>query len=210
MGLSLRDASLNERAAAVYRSILERDPTQIDALVGLAVVLRRQGELAAAVPVLRMACDQKPEDAPIRLELAAALRELAQYDQSDDEYRRVLEVDPKNWLALVGHALISRQRGDHESSLGHLGAAVALQPEHVGLQGELALTLRLLKRFDESEAIYQRAHAADPQAVAPLHGLSLLQLARGRSESAIRFARAALDLEPDNPDRMTFLASLYR
>jgi tetratricopeptide (TPR) repeat protein len=210
LGLSLRLAGLTERAADVYRSILERDSTNVDGLVGLSLILRHQGDPALAVSLLRTASGQRPRDLTIRLELATALRELTQLDEADREYSAVLDQDRDSWMGLVGRALVARQRGDHAAALGYFEAGLALQPGHSGLQSELALSLRLLDRLDEAEAIYRRAVEADPRSSAPLHGLSLIALARGQCDSAIRLATAALEVEPGSVDRMTFLSALYR
>jgi tetratricopeptide (TPR) repeat protein len=210
LGLSLRLAGLAQRAAHVYRSLLKRNSTHVDALVGLSLIHRQRGDPASAVSLLRTAADQRPRDLVVRLELAAALRELTQLDDADREYGAVLEQDPDNWLGLLGRALVARQRGDHAASLTDFESALARQPGHPGLKNELALTLRLLGRLDEAEAIYRRAIEADPGSGAPLQGLSLIALERGQSDSAIRFASAALGVEPGNADRLTFLSALYR
>jgi tetratricopeptide (TPR) repeat protein len=210
LALSLRHAGLKDAAASGYRSILERDSTNVAAAAGLAVILRESGDPTAALSLLRTGVGQRPKDSTLRLELAAALRESWHLDEAEGEYKAVHRVDARNWTALTGLALLARQRGDHAAALTYLERALALQPGHPGLQSELALTLRHLERLDEAEQVYQRAVRADPRAAAPVQGLSLIALARGQFGAAISLAQAACNLEPGNVDHMLHLAAVYR
>jgi tetratricopeptide (TPR) repeat protein len=210
LALSLRQAGFTEQAASIYRSILAHDASKVGALSGLAALLRERNEAPAAIELLRRAVELAPAHKDIRLELASTLRELSRLDEAAAEYRAVHSAHPQNWPALVGLGLIARQRGDHAVALEHFQAAQALQPDHAGIQGELALTLTLLERLDEAEHLYQLAAEESPKTAAPIQGLSLIALARGQLDRAIELASRACELEPGVVDRQLLLAALYR
>ena len=210
LALSLRYAGQKDDAANWYGSILDRDPASVEAAVGLAGILRENGDLTTALNRLRHAIEQTPGNSTLRLELGATLRELSHFDEAEKEYRAVHEAQRGSWPALVGLGLVARERGDYAAALSCFEDALDLQPGHPGLQSEVALTLRLLNRLDDAETIYTRAIEVDPRAAWPVQGLSLIELTRGQMEQAIALAKEACDLTPGNVDHRLLLAALYR
>jgi tetratricopeptide (TPR) repeat protein len=209
LALSLYHAGRLDEAEGEYRAVLERDAFNVEALAGLAAVLKQAGDVTAALGLLRTAVEHRPDDAIIRLDYAATLRELSYLDESEAECRLVTQSHPAHWMALVGLALVARVRGDHDAARLSFERALALQPAHAGLQSELALTFRDLGWLDEAEQLYSRMARADPRAAAPLGGLSLIAVARGDSDAAISWAQAACELEP-KPHHKLLLSSIYR
>ena len=199
-----------EEAGTAYLAVLDANPGHGGALAGLGLLAKKRGDPAAAVPFFRKALAQRSEDRGLRLELAGALRELAQLDEAQAQYQRVLADDPGNWMALVGLGLIARQRGEHEGALEYFSAAQQRQPEHAGLQGELAFTLRQLDRLDEAQALYRRMLDADPKSVAALLGLGQIALTRGQFYPAIALVQQACELDPQNVGTRIFLAAIHR
>lgn len=210
LALSLRDAGQNDAAINEYEAVLSRDSTNAGALVGLAILRRQAGDPNAALDLLGRALTRDPDNPSLHLEQAAALREALRLDEAESAYRAILGAQPDSWPALVGVALVARERGDHAAALVGFERAVTLQPSHAGVKDELALTLRLLGRFDEAEQIYQRVAAENPLSAGPVQGLSLIALARGHLDAAIEFAQKACALEPDAVPHALLLAALYR
>jgi tetratricopeptide (TPR) repeat protein len=209
LALSLSRAGRLDEAEVEYRAVLERDAFNVEALAGLAAVRKQAGDVTAALGLLRTAVEHRPDDAIIRLDYAATLRELSHLDEAEAECRLVAQSHPAHWMALVGLALVARVRGDHDAARLGFERALALQPAHEGLQSELALTFRHLGWLDEAEQLYLRMAEADPRAAAPLEGLSLIAVARGDPDAAISWALAACELEP-KPDHKLLLSSIYR
>ncbi|MGO8858678.1 MAG: tetratricopeptide repeat protein, partial [Steroidobacteraceae bacterium] len=206
----LRGLSRFDDARAAYLSILQTDPANVTALVGLGQINRQQGDLPAALEYLQQAVSLDPGRLGLRCDVAAILRGLSRFDDARAAYLAILQTDPANVTALVGLGLIERQRGDYRASLVFFETALSNQPGHASLQADLAFTLRLLDRLDEAEAIYRSAIESDPRAAAPLRGLGYIALARGQFEAAIAFAQAACALDPQNVDSRLFLSALYR
>jgi tetratricopeptide (TPR) repeat protein len=108
-------------AVATYRRILQLEPNNLTyrvRLIGLLAAhgdkeeLLRERTLAAesylklgymdrALTELEQALQESPTSVPTRLNYALALQKLGRSQQATAEYQRVLQVDPRNLIALV-------------------------------------------------------------------------------------------------------------
>jgi tetratricopeptide (TPR) repeat protein len=71
--LSLLGAGRIDDATALYRQMLERDPSRVDALRQLGIVLASRHELGEALPLLQRAAALAPRDAEVQLALGKAI-----------------------------------------------------------------------------------------------------------------------------------------
>lgn len=134
-----------QAATQVYASILQQEPTNLQAIAGLAGVLLDAGDLDTAREVLDRAPDGKA-DAP---ELAAVKARIALSDQMSDlgdagELERRLAADPNDHQARFDLALIQNAQGDREAAAGSL---LAIMRADRAWQDDGA-RLQLLKFFD--------------------------------------------------------------
>ncbi|HEX7090721.1 MAG TPA: tetratricopeptide repeat protein [Longimicrobiales bacterium] len=96
-----------DSAEVGFRTVVERDPENVSALLYLGRIYRRQGRLQPAADRLREAVRIAPEDADVRRELGHLFADLRRPEQAIEQYRRAVELEPEasaNWLALI-HAL---------------------------------------------------------------------------------------------------------
>lgn len=91
-------------AEAGFRTVLERDPENVSALLYLARIHRRENRLDSAAGRLREAAALAPEDADVRRELGHLFLQLGRAEEGIRQYRRAVELEPEqaaNWLALI-------------------------------------------------------------------------------------------------------------
>jgi len=91
-------------AEAGFRTVLERDPENVSALLYLARIHRRENRFDAAADRLREAAALAPEDADVRRELGHLFIQLGRTEEGIRQYRRAVELAPEqaaNWLALI-------------------------------------------------------------------------------------------------------------
>lgn len=145
--LQRTDGQLDE-AWKVYQGILEIQPAQPDALLGLAQVAQQAGDLDAACSLLERSVAVHPGHGPLHVEYGTVLRSLHRLEDAIVAYRRaaaLLPDQPSSWnnlgTVLFEHLELDGARAAYER-------AIALAPEyargHYGLgtvllmQGELA------------------------------------------------------------------------
>ena len=150
------DAEVHARLVALYREgerwaslaelfarDAEREPTAAGKIARLREAaelhLARRGDPAAAIPLLERAAELAPDDAPIRLTVCQALREVGRPEDAARSLRALVERygtrRPKE-RALV-HAELGRAvlaAGDRAGALAELDAATKIDPTHLGIR----------------------------------------------------------------------------
>ena len=93
-----------DSAEVAFQRVLEDRPADVDALLYLARIQRRQGRAAEAAETLRKAARIEPADPDVRRELGHLFMDLRQPRAAVAQYERALEADPeepRTWAALI-------------------------------------------------------------------------------------------------------------
>lgn len=143
-----------EMAEIIYRSVLERRPTDYRALLNLGYIARRRGDYAAALECFQRALAKKPHKRRPKLEMATEFRRSARMEEAEALYRVVLGEQPKQVRALTGLGRIAQARGEPRLAIAHYQSAVAAHPTRTDLKLKLAAQLRKLLRTEEVRRIY--------------------------------------------------------
>lgn len=139
-------------------------------------------------------------DAAADLAQARALRRDGQAQQALALYRRVLEGDPRQLVALTGLGETLAALGHHAQAATAFTAAAAIAPQNAELRFALGNALYFSGRFDAALTQMQRADDLAPDTPAVLSNLAVLQQAAGRPEAAAHLLERAIALAPDNPN----------
>ncbi len=119
-----------EAAAARFRRVLQVDPADVDALIGLADVLESLGRNGEAISVLEDAVKRTPLSGPLQGRLADAFHAQGDLDRAVEAYGKAVEQEPAlvgPWWGL-GCALASL--GDHASAVKSFRRLITLHPDH--------------------------------------------------------------------------------
>ena len=109
-----------------------------------------------------------------------------------------LQSDDETPEALLGRALAARAGGDLDAAIELFGALFRLEPANLGAGCELAFTLLIADRMDESEAMCLGLLEQDPGLRAALATLGSISRQRGDIASALDFFQRAAAAEPDH------------
>lgn len=191
MAGDLRELGRLDDAEMVLRGVLDRQPQQVDALIGLGYVLRQRGDRVASLAMFKAAAAASPDHHGVNAELASDLRELGRLDEAEVLLRQVVERQPQHVDALVGLAQIARRRGDRVTSLAMFEAAAAARPDHTGVKAELARELREFGRLDEAEVLLRQVIERQPQDFDALVGLAQIARRRGSRKASLAMFQAA-------------------
>ena len=172
-----------DRADALYRGALERDPKFALAAARLATsrILRHWFVLKVSDSVL---ADIK-KDAERALELAPDLPEAhlalgslyyygkRQYDQALTEFRRALELRPNDVGAQELIAFIYRRQGRWELALSEMAKCEGRDPRNAGFIANVGTTNLNLRIWEEAIRAGSRALALDPNNVVGMRAVFL-------------------------------------
>lgn len=184
-------------AEAVCRTIIRDDPADFDALHLLGVLLSRQDRHDEAVTWLRLAKEQRPNDALLWVNLGNALL-------ATKRYQDVIDLTSTGGAgALNNLGLAHRGLAQHEAAETAFRRATEARWDHAGAWFNLAATLTKLGRLEESLDASRTAQRVAPLDT-PLHRLADVTneigrtlMALGRPEEALAECRRFLKRHPD-------------
>ena len=104
---------------------------------------------------------------------------------------------PEDAMLWQVRGVAAYQRNDLPAARDHFARVVALDPENMDGQNNLAEALKRLARFGDAIPVYERALALAPDNPTTLVNYSNALLEHGRHGDAAHAARKALDLKPD-------------
>lgn len=139
-----------------------------------------------------------------------ALERKGHLPEAEEVYRRTLDIDPLNGVALKGLAKILLQRGEHKDAAGALETFLTVHPASDRLLYRLATAYRGLRRRDKAFKLLQRLAEEYPSHVQGLTRFGDACLERKDYGRAGRVFRQALELEARNIYALRGLASALR
>jgi len=173
---------------AMCRRILKQDPVNIDAICLLSDVAQKYGRTKEANALLSRAVEVAPDFAYARLKLAHVLHERLALDAALEQLDHLKRLDiagawSLNRLVLTGH--IFTRMGRNEQAIANYEAALAHDPDSVGLLMSLGHARKTLGDLSGAVAAYRAVVAA-----APGHGDAWWSLANLKT---FRFSAADID-----------------
>lgn len=224
---ALDDARNGKLAAAVanVRRIVQRQPTNLQAIQVLALLLMQDGQGEQAVHHLSRAVQINPQSASIRNNYANALLNMGRTREAVEHLRKAVELSPDYAEGWMGLSCTLMQIPDAEGAIAAAERGLELKPDWPDMANNLALSLGLAGRTDEMLKTAERGHLASP-AHAKLHSLFLMTLnyaERPAAEVAAAHRRfgelhpaaagsrpARTDPNPQRPLRIGWLSSDLR
>ena len=176
-----------DAAAAAYRSALGLDKTS-NGMVRLHTALRASGKAAEAD---RLAADwmrYRPKDPAFRYYLGNAALAQKNYAAAEDHYRAVVDMQPRNALALNNLAWLMVKQGQ-PGAVAVAQRANDVLPGQAPLMDTLALALAADKQWPKAIEVQKAAIAGNPKDASLKLTLARLLLQSGDK----RGARAALE-----------------
>ena len=143
-----KDFTAQIRAAAIFFQLGSMDKAELylnrslalkpddpDALTGMGQTKYETGDYTAAATYFEKVLAQNPNDADLRTDLANtyAKRTPPDYARAIAEYRKALDSDPKNELALEGLATAALQKGDKATARDAVDKLAGVNPSNPGL-----------------------------------------------------------------------------
>jgi tetratricopeptide (TPR) repeat protein len=216
----LTDPSPLVRAAAIEALGDRVGPDTLDPLLAAArddyrLVRTRAGAALSAVPLQVLAAADRPaaeaatqeylrtlmtraDDSASRYNLGNFYLERQDYARAVEEFSAASRLQPLSLAPLANRALAHAATGNNAQAEASLRAALALDPNHAGVNLNLGMLLAELGRLPEAEKAFRIAARSDPQSAPAAYNLGVL-LARDRPGEAVEWCRRAATLRPRDP-----------
>jgi tetratricopeptide (TPR) repeat protein len=188
---------------AEYRKALELKPGLYEAQLNAGILLMRQKDPVAALPLLESAAEQKPKEFRPRYYLAEAQLGTAALDKAEASYQQALELDPKSAGAELGLAHALARQGKLPDADPHFHQAATLDARLHDYLLELASLYESAKQPAEAIKIYRDF----PDNAAAQEHLGQLMLENKEYADAIPRLEAALGKDPTAANRAALAAA---
>jgi tetratricopeptide (TPR) repeat protein len=193
-----------------YQRVLERNPTQAVALVGMCLVALASRQIEAAVKMASAAVASAPELVAAWVALGQALKAAERHEEAEKAYGQAIRRDGTNALARLGMGELKIAAGRPEEAVAEFELALKRRPAliaaHLGLGNALACMGRNEEALEKYEAALRlRPRLAEGEFAA---GFALARL--GRQKEAETRYRRALAARPDFAAAWINLGSLLR
>jgi tetratricopeptide (TPR) repeat protein len=150
------------KAEALFRDILQRDPSHPAALCGLAALSLIADRPQDAERLLRHALKQSAYLPLAYRGLAPALIALGRLEEADAATRHLRRIEPESPQSWVTTAGVATRLMRQEDALEAYERAARLKPEEVRLRTSMGHAQKTLGRRADSEASYKAALQIDP------------------------------------------------
>ena len=204
--LALAETALkrDDAAATHYQQALALKPGLYAAELNLGMLYLRDHRPADAIPMLRDACKQKPDQARPERYLGDSLLATGDFDAAAEAYGAALKLDPKLAAAELGLGQSLQRQGKLEEASVHYRQAAALDPNLKPFLLELGDAFSKANRPEDAIALLKEF----PDNPGAREELGRLYLSTNRAPEAISQFQAAVALSPSTAKRLA-LATAY-
>ena len=196
-----------DAARASLRRALDIDPDSPIARFNLGEVLRRQGQLAAAVEQYQKTLALDPSYAKAHLGLGLVTRRQGR--PAVESFRRALRFDPLLAEAHLGLGKETLERGPSAEATGHFLQALRVDPASAEAHLNLGLAQARQGLQEEALAAFRQAAALDPTSPEAHYNLGVGLARKGRIREALQFFRQAVRLKPEDAEAHSNLGMAY-
>lgn len=206
-GLALHQAGNLAGAGEVYRTVLEAEPGNVDALNLMGVVLQAGGELDTAIGLLEQAAELAPDYTAPLVNLGNALQLKGRFEDAVDTFAKALVLDPNLAEAANNLASALNDLGRHQEAADACAKALKLMPDFGEAHNNLGNALAGLGKAQEAEESYRRAVDINPGHATAYFNLGNALADQGLVEDAFDHYRKAVALDGGNAEKHYNLAN---
>ncbi len=146
-----------QRAVELFERALKLNPSSPMLLLQLGLAYEQMGDFKKAVETYKSGVGGEFTNVTVlRKNLARVLMRDGQIDLAEEEYRKILEVEPDDGGSHLGLGRVSLERHRYEEALEYLNKADASLPNNVEVVYELAKLHEDLGRFEEAQEGFER------------------------------------------------------
>jgi serine/threonine protein kinase/Tfp pilus assembly protein PilF len=179
----------------------------------IAARARIANEHEKAIDAYKKLLASAPSDTEAAFNLGSVYETAGEWDEAIENYRLVLDRDPKYADALGALARTTIKQGEPQAALGHLSQLLAIQLQLGNEQGRAAtlhmtgVAYKRLKKFDEAVRYYQeslnlRRKIGDKRGVSSsLSELAQVYQFTGKPDEALKSYRQALQISREIGDQ---------
>jgi protein O-GlcNAc transferase len=207
--LQLHVAGRIDEAEVIYRSILQKNPRDPNALhlLGVVAYQKRRYEEAADLIIQAIRLEKKVPD--FRNNLGNVYLAQGRLDEAEECYQKALQLNPAYVDACNNLANVYRDRGKFREAAYQYRKAIRIDPSRPEIHNNLGMVLVGLDRLDEAIRSFQEAVRLKPDFCDAYCNLGSAFKTRGMFAEALESCSAALSLNPAYARAFLMIGNVY-
>jgi predicted O-linked N-acetylglucosamine transferase (SPINDLY family) len=196
VALQYHQAGRPAEAEALYRQILEAEPSHPEALHLLGLLVHQRGQHDIAVRLIQQAIASSPHIANYHNNIGEAYRALGKLAEAVGHYHRALALQPDLAEAHNNLGIVLKDQGQLEGAMAHYQRALELKPACAEAHNNLGTVYQTQGKLDKAADEYAKALALKPNFAEAHNSLGTILHAQGKLLEAVAHYRQALALRP--------------
>lgn len=184
-----------ETAAGHYGTLAERQPGQLEPVLGQARNLRYAGAPRDAIRVLRRAMTDLGEEPPLLMELAKAQFAAALTLDSRETLARLERMTPDDWQVYAMQAMLEDNKERYAEARPLYERALSLSPNNPSVVNNYSLSLAQAGELAQAIQILEPIVYGEQSTAQARQNLAMLYVLNGDTASAEKLVEG--DLPPD-------------
>lgn len=197
-----------EKALALYKEAVRRNPTFVVALQKLGTALRRSKRYAEAAEFLERAASAEPNNAFTWYELGLTYQAESREADAVAAFEKAIELDPDMSEAQNNLGVIWSAGGELARAETAFREAIRIQPDYADAHGNLANLLAGSGNLSEAVYHFQTSLRLRPNDAATRYNFAMALGRMRRFDEAQRQLEASLEADPTLLDAHEVLADL--
>jgi superkiller protein 3 len=186
-----------EKLSAIRPQLAEPNPN-LEVEIKLGVSLFEDSQYLEAIPYLRIAVNESPDDEMNQYRLGSSCYELGQYHEAQPHLQRAVDLEPEDETNQYFLGMCFYKQEKYQEAQPHLQRAVDLEPDNSNRQCQLGLCSYFQKNYAEAEPYFQRAVNLEPNISAYQYFLGMCSFKQQNYAEAKPHLQRAVNLEPNN------------
>jgi serine/threonine-protein kinase len=202
-----------DEAAAEFQLALGLEPSNEEAVTGLALAYEHAGKITEAEKAYQQAIQTHPNSRLSYNVFGTFYRRRNEYEKALQMYAKVIQIAPDWYGTYVNIGSIYDEMGQYEKAIDPLQKSIAIRPSYPGYVN-LGVAYFHLNKPADAATVLEEATKLDPQQYVTWGDLGEALYYAGKKDQSIAPYRKALELastqlkvNPHDPDVLSSLAS---
>ena len=161
-GLGLQRMGNVREAEKIYRDVLLKDPSNVDALRLLAGVAMRAKQWGDAEALLERALEIAPDFSQGWMDLGLARQEQDKTTGAIEAFKRVIQLKPQVPNGYVSVGTVKAMTGQHDEAMEMFSKALEFDPANFGALSGMGHVLKTVGNQDDAIASYRKCIESNP------------------------------------------------
>ena len=206
-------AGKDDQALTLFKQVEKADNENLDALIAISGIYRRQKKFEESVAFLEQAlviCEGNPKvRAKISYNLGFTYRQMGNYDEAIKCFEEVVEDNPSDVLANNHLGAIYAFKGNHTKAIEAYNRGLKYDANHPILQFNIAKSYAEIGEISKAQSFYEGALRAKPGWTEAIEAYADLLLGENKVAEADTAVTQALELYPDDVRMHTAKGNVY-